>query len=116
MSKHKKDDPDELEIPLLDDVVDPDEIQFATVSVENQEPYPSEHGAIIEVLREGIAEQLIQELQPIVNSAVETVASQATRQIEQLLLDELNSSLENRMRMLISEAVEKYFRDGPEKV
>lgn len=116
MSKRKKNDPDELEIPLLDDVVDPEEIQFTASSTEYQEPQLSEHQAIIEVLREGIAEQLLKELQPIVKSAVETVVSQATLQVEQLLLDELNSSLENRMHTLISESLDTYFRDGPKNV
>ncbi|MEN8165842.1 MAG: permease, partial [Pseudomonadota bacterium] len=65
--------------------------------------------AIREILREGVTDQLIRDLQPIITSAVETAVTQVTQQARQLLLDELNGSLENHIRSLIASAVEREF-------
>ncbi len=109
MSREVIETADEQAIPLLDDVVDPDELEFSERLQDpggQQMPDPQ---AILEVLREGVANQLIRDLQPIITVAVETAVTQVTEQARQLLLDELNGSLENHIRSLIAAAVEREF-------
>lgn len=104
---------DEQNIPLLKDVVDPDEIEYTeyTSPITNKNIPDSKQ--IIEVIREGIAAQLNQELQPLIVAAINSAVDQATETIKQIMLDELQGSTQNRVRMLIEEALDKQFREWP---
>jgi hypothetical protein len=109
MSTKDTETTDEQVIPLLDDVVKPDEIEISEKAEEvSSQPIPDTQ-AIIEVLRMGVANQLIHELQPIVSVAVDTAVTEVTEQARQLLFDELNGSLEKHIRRLIEAAVEREF-------
>lgn len=109
MSREDIETADEQAIPLLDDVVDPDELEFSERSQDPGDQQMPDPQAIVEVLREGVVDQLIRDLQPIITVAVETAITQVTQQARQLLLDELNGSLENHIRSLIVAAVEREF-------
>jgi hypothetical protein len=100
------------EIPLLEDIVMPDEIgsdadalEFegiaATTSPDLSQP----------AMREAIAEQLLQDLKPIVSDAVESAISETVKRIDEMLHDELDSPLEHRIQCLIEEQLDKRF--GP---
>jgi hypothetical protein len=105
--------PDEPSIPLLEDVVDPEELDFLAIPKEELPQQSSDHQIIIQTLREGIAAQLTKELQPIVATAVQNAVDQVTAQTRQLLLDELHGSLENHIRLLIQAALDQEFKQHP---
>lgn len=110
MSIEDRETADEQAIPLLDDVVTLDELGFSERSPDQGDQQTPDPQAILEILREGVADQLILDLQPIITSAVETAVTQVTQQARQLLLDELHGSLENHVRSLIEAAVEREFK------
>jgi hypothetical protein len=60
-------------------------------------------------MREAIAEQLLQDLKPIVADAVESAISETVKRIEEMLHDELDSPLEHRIQCLIEEQLDKKF-------
>lgn len=100
------------EIPLLEDIVRPDEIGtdadvigFEGISPTTTTDLPQA------AMREAIAEQLLQDLKPIVADAVESAISETVKRIDEMLHDELDSPLEHRIRCLIEEQLNKRF--GP---
>ncbi|MEN8179325.1 MAG: hypothetical protein ABFS39_12025 [Pseudomonadota bacterium] len=100
---------DEQDIPLLRDVVDPDEIVFNDDSEPAISSESTDQQEIIDVIREGIAVQLNEELQPTIIAAINSAVDQATGELRQIMLDELQGSLQNRIRLLIDGALDKQF-------
>ncbi|MDJ0805521.1 MAG: hypothetical protein QNJ78_01690 [Gammaproteobacteria bacterium] len=97
---------DEQDIPLLKDVVDPEEIEL----IDNNQLADQEtgsHQAVPETLRNQITRQINDDLQSVINSAIHTAVEQASGEIRQILLDELQGSLHNHIRQLIDEALQK---------
>jgi hypothetical protein len=95
-------------IPLLDEVVDPQEFgQQALPHSAQASLRDGEQKTLLEALREGITAQLSHDLRPIVATAVAHTVEQITEQARQLLQDELNSTLEGRLRLLIEAEVAK---------
>ncbi len=111
-------DLNELDIPLLDDVVQSDELISPTSepsagSIDEQadfQPLP-DHDAIINIVREGLQDQLNHELSSIVQQAVELAVTQATTQLKQVIRDEVTSSLERRIKQLVERALDEKFGD-----
>lgn len=109
MSAEETNMQDEQNIPLLKDVVDPDEIEYTEYkSLVAHKDVPDSR-EIIEIMRKEITTQLNQELQPLITAAINTAVDQATGTIRQIMLDELQRSLQNRLRMLIEEKFDKQF-------
>ncbi len=111
-------DLNELDIPLLDDVVQAKTLISATSepsaeSIEAQanfQPLP-DHDAIIGIVREGLQDQINHELSSIVQQAVEQAVTHATSHLKQVIEDEVTSSLERRIKQLIKRALDEKFGD-----
>ncbi|QYZ64805.1 MAG: hypothetical protein OI74_13205 [Gammaproteobacteria bacterium (ex Lamellibrachia satsuma)] len=111
-------DLNELDIPLLDDVVQSETLISPTSepskeSIDEQadfQPIP-DHDAIISIVREGLQDQLNHELSSIVQQAVEQAVTQATTQLKQVIGDEVTSSLERRIKQLVERALDEKFGD-----
>ncbi len=111
-------DLNELDIPLLDDVVQSETLISPTSepsaeSIDEQadfQPLP-DHDAIISIVREGLQDQLNHELFSIVQQAVEQAVTQATSQLKQVIEDEVSSSLERRIKQLVERAIDEKFGD-----
>jgi hypothetical protein len=101
------------EIPLLEDIVRPDEIgsDAEAIEFEGMMPATSSPDLSQPAMREAIAEQLLQDLKPIVADAVESAISETVKRIDEMLHDELDSPLEHRIQCLIEEQLDKRF--GP---
>jgi|GEM_PF-6996491 len=112
MSTQESEPGEELSIPLLDDVIDPDELEFVPPVTSQPRPQ-ADHELILEVLREGIAEQLLKDLRPIVSAALESTLTRVMAETGQLLRDELGGTLEQHLRQLIAEAVAREFEQRP---
>lgn len=117
-SNSEQHDTDEDEIPLLEDVVMPDELEpdSATVSFAEQEPESAEsqtpeYDVVLLAMRDEITSQLQRELQPIVAEALQHAIAETTERLAQILHDELDSTLERRIRGLIDQHMESEF--GP---
>ncbi|MBL3598503.1 MAG: hypothetical protein JMN25_01380 [gamma proteobacterium endosymbiont of Lamellibrachia anaximandri] len=111
-------DLNELDIPLLDDVVQADELISPTSepsagSIDAQtdvQPLP-DHEAIVGIVREGLQNQINHELSSIVRQAVEQAVTQTTSHLKQVIEDEVTSSLERRIKQLIERALDEKFGD-----
>ncbi|MBL3529228.1 MAG: hypothetical protein JMN27_04890 [gamma proteobacterium endosymbiont of Lamellibrachia anaximandri] len=111
-------DLNELDIPLLDDVVQADELisptsEPSTGSIDAQtdvQPLP-DHEAIVGIVREGLQNQINHELSSIVRQAVEQAVTQTTSHLKQVIEDEVTSSLERRIKQLIERALDEKFGD-----
>ena len=103
---------DDDDIPLLNDVVSPGDLETraATGAYEEEDTEPSGYEEILEVLREGVAAQLVKDLQPLVGAAIEDTLDQISEEIKQSLRYELQDSIESRLRQLIDESVQKSFQ------
>jgi hypothetical protein len=100
------------EIPLLEDIVRPDEIGSDTDAIEFKGIAATSSPDLSQpAMREAIAEQLLQDLKPIVADAVESAISETVKRIDEMLHDELDSPLEHRIQCLIEEQLDKRF--GP---
>jgi hypothetical protein len=94
-------------VPLLDEVVDPQELALHPSHQDRVEPRGMEQKTLLEVLREGITAQLNHDLRPIIATAVAIAVDQVTEHTRKLLLEELNDALETRLRQLIMDEVAK---------
>jgi hypothetical protein len=103
---------DDDDIPLLDDVVDPGALDLRATAgaYEEDDTEPSGYEEVLEVLREGVAAQLLKELQPLVDAAIADTLEEISEQIKQSLRHELQDSIESRLHQLIGESVQKAFR------
>ena len=98
------------EIPLLEDIVRPDEVDSDTDAVDFEAITPTTAPDLSQpAVREAIAEQLLRDLKPIVTDAVESAISETVKRIEEMLHDELDSPLEHRIQCLIEEQLGKRF-------
>lgn len=108
------------DIPILDDIVNPDEmegdaeyVEFADLQPqpERTEPPVPEYDEVLLAMRDDIAAQLEEDLQSIVADAVERAVAEATGRIVQILHDELDNTLVHHIRGLIAQRMEQEF--GP---
>ncbi|RLJ16250.1 hypothetical protein DJ031_18525 [bacterium endosymbiont of Escarpia laminata] len=111
-------DLNELDIPLLDDVVQSEAFISPTSepsagSIDAQTDVQSlpDHDAIVSIVREGLQNQIQHELTAIVQQAVEQAVTQTTSHLKQVIEDEVTSSLERRIKQLIERALDKKFGD-----
>jgi len=111
MNKHR-------DIPLLSDVVEPEALpaeeppwlqQRAPADEESSPLGLPGNPALVAIIRDGIAAQLIRELQPMVQNAIDETIDVALEKTHQILHEELDSNLELRLRELIEEKMEEQF-------
>lgn len=109
------------EIPLLEDVVSPEELEiqseyidFDDADSEEYTPATPEYDEVLSTMRDDIVAQLETELRPLVIRSVEKAIDEATERLTQVLHDELTSPLEHRVRSLIEERMEEEF--GPREL
>jgi hypothetical protein len=109
--------PKDDEIPLLEDVVTPEELEIKSEYVrfdddsEEFTPATPEYDEVLLTMRDEIVAQLESELRPLVIRSVEKAIDEATERLTQILHDELAGPLGHRVRQLIDERMEEEF--GP---
>jgi hypothetical protein len=111
----KSQDPDSA-IPLLEDVVSLEEIEseyieFNEDEAEIEDSGVPEYDEELLAMRDEIARQLENELQDIVTDVLKQIIEDTTSRIAQILHDELDSTLTQRIRFLIEKRLEGEF--GP---
>ena len=104
------------EIPLLEDVVSADELASEYLSfVESEESTDDsgvpEYDAVLLAMRDDIARQLEDDLRLMVANALDRAIDEAGERIVRSLHDELDSTLEQRIRYLIDQRLDSEF--GP---
>ena len=115
------DRPENDEIPLLEDIVTPDELErdseyidFDDADSEEYTPATPEYDEVLLTLRDDIVAQLQSELHPLVIRSVEKAIDETTERLTQVLHDELTGPLGHRIRHLIEERMEEEF--GPRQL
>jgi hypothetical protein len=117
MSSNAPDKPEEDNIPLLEDVVTPDELDAEselvnldedTESVGSQTP---EYDKILHDMRDDIVAQLQADLHPLLVQSVEQAIHEALERAARAMHQELTRPLEQRLLDLIEERMEQEF--GP---
>ncbi len=115
------DRPEDEEIPLLEDIVTPEElerdseyIEFDDVDSEEYTPATPEYDEVLLSMRDDIVAQLQSELHPLVIRSVEKAIDEASERLTQVLHDELVGPLGHRVRRLIEERMEEEF--GPREL
>lgn len=117
MSSNAPDKPEEDNIPLLEDVVTPDELDAEselvnldedTESVGSQTP---EYDKILHDMRDDIVAQLQADLHPLLVQSVEQAIHEAMERAARVMHQELTRPLEQRLLDLIEERMEQEF--GP---
>ncbi|MCU7933061.1 MAG: hypothetical protein KZQ90_19885 [Candidatus Thiodiazotropha sp. (ex Codakia rugifera)] len=116
MSKDEQSDDQNQTIPLLEDVVTTDEVEseyidFIDDDGEMEDSGVPEYDEELLAMRDDIAKQLEDNLRTLVSEAVKQAIEETTARIGQLLHDELDSTLEHRIRNLIEQRLEIEF--GP---
>ena len=116
-----KDKKEEDHIPLLEDVVTPEELEkeseyidFDEADSEEFDPATPEYDEVLLSMREDIVAQLQSELHPLVIRSVEKAIDQATERLTRVLHDELVGPLGHSVRRLIDERMEEEF--GPRDI
>ncbi len=114
---HSEDD----EIPLLEDIVTPEELErdseylnFDDADSEEYTPATPEYDEVLLSMRDDIVAQLQSELHPLVIRSVEKAIDEATERLTQVLHDELVGPLGHRVRSLIEQRMEEEF--GPREL
>ncbi len=109
---------EEDEIPMLEDIVSPEELErdseYLTFSDDDSEEYTPatpEYDEVLMDMRDDIVAQLQSELHPLVIRSVEKVIDETTARITRVLHDELVKPLGHRVRHLIEQRMEEEF--GP---
>lgn len=117
-SNNEQHDIRETDIPLLEDIVTPDELESDSDTIdliaeapESAESQVPEYDEVLLAMRDDIAARLLEELKPIVAQSVQRAITETIDRIEQILHDELDSTLEHRIRGLIDTRMETEF--GP---
>jgi hypothetical protein len=113
--------PEDEDIPLLEDVVTPEElerdseyIEFDDVDSEEYTPGTLEYDEVLLAMRDDIVAQLQSELHPLVIRSVEKAIDEATERLTHVLHDELVGPLGHRVRHLIEERMDEEF--GPREL
>ena len=101
---------DEPTVPLLEDVVDPGDLDLFHPAEVKHPSRISDQQTLIDLLREEVTTQLTEELHPIVSAAVTKAVAQVTDRTKALLLHELSVNLDKRIRQLIDTAVAQEFK------
>jgi hypothetical protein len=106
----------ESDIPLLEDVIQPDELasEFHTFSKPPEVAEDSgipEYDEVLLAMRDEIAKQLQDDLSQMFSSVLNRAIEEAGEQITRTLHDELDASLEQKVRFLIDQRLEREF--GP---
>ena len=116
-----QDKKDQEKIPLLEDVVTPEELErdseyidFDEADSEAFDPATPEYDEVLLSMRDDIVAQLQSELHPLVIRSVEKAIDEATERLTQVLHDELASPLGHRIRSLIEQRMEEEF--GPREL
>jgi hypothetical protein len=110
--------PEEDEIPLLEDVVTPEELEreseyivFDDAESEEIAATPPKHEEVLLAMRDDILAQLQADLHPLIVRSVEQAIHEALERATLVLHNELTRPLEERLRTLIEERMEEEF--GP---
>jgi hypothetical protein len=109
MNNDKAQNHQDDEIPLLEDVITPNEVEIRSddtsmgkaASGVTHASVPAYDEALL-TLRDEIAAQLEDDLRPMIAKATERAIKEATERIDQILHDELDTTLEHRIRWLIA--------------
>jgi predicted ArsR family transcriptional regulator len=116
--------PEEDEIPLLEDVVTPEELEreseyivFDDAEPEEIAAAPPKHDEVLLAMRDDILAQLQADLHPLIVRSVEQAIHEALERATLTLHNELTRPLEERLRTLIEERMEEEFgpRQHPDK-
>jgi hypothetical protein len=104
------------EIPLLEDVIKPDELasEFHTFSKQPDASDDSgipEYDEVLLVMRDEIAKQLQDDLSQMFSSVLNRAIEEVGEQITQTLHNELDARLEQKVRFLIDQRLDREF--GP---
>ncbi|EGV52043.1 permease [endosymbiont of Riftia pachyptila] len=105
------------DIPLLSDVVEPETLPTEPPRLEQKATAAEEAGplglpgnpTLVAIIREGVTSQLIRELRPIVQNAIDESIDMALEEARRILHEELDTNLEQRLRELIEEKMEEQF-------
>jgi hypothetical protein len=118
MSTEPPDHSDDNQIPLLEDVVCPDELETDLqdsefdADSEAHAPNTTNYDTVLLSIRDEIINQLEFELRPLVIRSVEKIIDEATEQLTQVLHAELVGLLEQRVHSLIKKCMEEEFGPG----
>jgi hypothetical protein len=109
MSNEETNMPDDENIPLLLDVVEPNEIEPSVVNQSATNHHPPDTQPNLAVIREDLANRLNEEVGPIITAAITSAVDSATDEIRRVMLDELRGLLENRIHDIIEETLRLEF-------
>lgn len=118
MTSNPPNKPKGNDIPLLEDVVIPDDLEIDPGFVVFDETRPTnfdaatpEYDEVLLAMRDDILAQLEGELHASVVSAVEQAIDETSERLSRILHTELTGKLEQRIRHLIEQSMEREF--GP---
>jgi hypothetical protein len=98
---------DESSIPLLDEVVDPQDLSGLGSTPDGTEYQAKKQKTLLEILRENIIAQLNHDLSPVIATAVAHTVDRMTEQTREMLQEELNRALQEHLQILIDAQVAK---------
>ncbi|MES9852918.1 MAG: hypothetical protein ABW170_13950 [Candidatus Thiodiazotropha sp. L084R] len=104
------------DIPLLEDVITADEIAsefhpFVDSAEPSEDSGIPEYDEVLLAMRDEIAQQLVEDLRATVQNALNRAIEEAGEQIVRTLHDELDDTLEQKVRYLIDQRLSSEF--GP---
>lgn len=118
MNDDERDRHEPDEIPLLEDVVTPEQLEIESefILFEEEETTPTEsdaprYDATLPALRDEIAAQLQADLQSLVGQALDQAILEITQRLSRSLHEQLDDTLQRRIRSLIEQRLEREF--GP---
>lgn len=120
MSSDQPDNSANDDIPLLEDVVIPEELEmqqeiadFEEEDTERPDSITPEYDKVLQEMREDILHQLQVELHPLLVKSVELAIEEALKRAERVLHHELTRPMEHRLRALLEERMKEEF--GPKE-
>ncbi|MEW8493552.1 MAG: hypothetical protein AB2604_07090 [Candidatus Thiodiazotropha taylori] len=116
MSDEEKKPEVDDEIPLLEDVVEPDDLAseihtFAKLPEASEDSGIPEYDEVLLAMRDEIAKQLQDDLSKMLSEVLERAIEEAGEQITRILHDELDTTLEQKIRYRIDQRLDMEF--GP---
>ncbi len=116
MSEEEKKTQLDPDIPLLEDVVEPDELAselqtFSKLPSTFDDSGIPEYDEVLLAMRDEIARQLQDDLSRMLSSVLNRAIEEAGEQIKQALHDRLDTALEQKIRFLIDQRLDMEF--GP---
>ncbi|MCG7963528.1 MAG: hypothetical protein N0E54_12565 [Candidatus Thiodiazotropha taylori] len=116
MSDEEKKPEVDDEIPLLEDVIVPDELAsefhtFAKLPEASEDSGIPEYDEVLLAMRDEIAKQLQDDLSKMLSEVLERAIEEAGEQITRALHDELDTTLEQKIRYRIDQRLDMEF--GP---